>query len=80
MRGRCENGCDTAPARNDTTTQIHYRYECPSGHDVELIALKDNGHAWPGGERGSRRGDEPSESLSATDVIWNFFLRHRLWR
>lgn len=47
---------------------------------MELIALKDNGHAWPGGERGSRRGDEPSESLSATDVIWNFFLRHRLWR
>jgi len=34
------------------------------------------GHAWPGGQRGDRRGDKPSSSLNATDVIWEFFKAH----
>lgn len=70
------NGCNASPAKNDTATQTHYRYQCPAGRAVELIALKDNGHAWPGGEKGSRRADKPSESLNATDVIWKFFKAH----
>lgn len=70
------NGCESTPARNDTAIQTHYRYRCPGGLAVELIALKDNGHAWPGGTKGSRRGDKPSESLNATDVIWSFFKVH----
>jgi polyhydroxybutyrate depolymerase len=74
------NGCEVAFAKQDSATLTHYRYTCPSGHDVELIALKDNGHAWPGGEKGSRRGDKPSESLNATDAIWDFFQRHPLMR
>lgn len=74
------NGCGDAPSKQDSATQTHYRYNCPNGRAVELIALKDNGHAWPGGEKGSRRGDKPSESLNATDVIWSFFQRHSLAR
>jgi polyhydroxybutyrate depolymerase len=70
------NGCDASPIKNDTAKQTHYQYKCPNGRAVELIALKDNGHAWPGGEKGSRRGDKPSESLDATDVIWEFFKAH----
>lgn len=67
------NGCDVTPTKRDSATQTHFHYQCPAGRAVELIALKDNGHAWPGGEKGSRRGDKPSESLNATDVIWDFF-------
>ena len=74
------NGCDASPTKNDTSTQTHYRYRCPNGRAVELIALNDNGHAWPGGEKGSRRGDKPSETLNATDAIWSFFRRHSLAR
>jgi polyhydroxybutyrate depolymerase len=74
------NGCNEAPIKNDMTTQISYRYQCPTGRAVELIALKDNGHAWPGGEKGSRRGDKPSESMNATDVIWEFFKAHPAMR
>jgi polyhydroxybutyrate depolymerase len=70
------NGCTDASTKEDIATQIRWRYECPDGRAVELIALKDNGHAWPGGEPGSRRGDKPSESLEATDVIWEFFKEH----
>jgi polyhydroxybutyrate depolymerase len=70
------NGCDTSPNKNDSAAQTHYQYRCSKGSAVELIALKDNGHAWPGGEKGSRRGDKPSESLNATDVIWSFFKAH----
>lgn len=49
------------------------RYDCAEGRDVEFYIIDDNGHAWPGGEKGSRRGDTPSTSLNATDVIWDFF-------
>jgi len=70
------NGCDPSPIKNDNATQTYYRNQCPNGRAVELIALKDNGHAWPGGEKGSPRGDKPSTSLNATDVIWEFFKSH----
>lgn len=70
------NGCEPMPARTETATQSRWQYKCPSGRDVELIVLKDNGHAWPGGQQGSRRGDRPSESLNATEVIWDFFKSH----
>jgi polyhydroxybutyrate depolymerase len=43
---------------------------------VELYQLKDNGHAWPGGKAGSRRGDTPSVALDATEVMWAFFKAH----
>lgn len=70
------NGCDATPMMQDAATRTRYRYQCPAGRAVELIALKDNGHAWPGGEKGSRRGDQPAQSLKATDAIWDFFKAH----
>jgi polyhydroxybutyrate depolymerase len=70
------NGCSMEPSREETSKQIHWRYRCPSERAVELLLLKDNGHAWPGGQAGSRRGDTPSNSINATDVIWDFFKSH----
>jgi polyhydroxybutyrate depolymerase len=52
------------------------QYHCPAGRAVALYLIKDNGHAWPGGQRGSRLGDEPSTALNATDLIWTFFEAH----
>lgn len=40
-------------------------------HPVSAIMF--NGHAWPGGQAGSRSGDKPSSSLNGTDVMWEFF-------
>jgi len=70
------NGCQATPAQEENSARILWRYRCPTGREVELLVVKDNGHAWPGGEPGSRRGDKPSTSLDATDLIWDFFKSH----
>lgn len=70
------NGCANAPEKLDRGPLIRWRYVCPDGRAVESYLVRDNGHAWPGGQAGSRRGDRPSASLKATDVIWEFFKAH----
>lgn len=70
------NGCAGDPRKDDDGHRTLWRYRCPSGQEVELLLVKDNGHVWPGGRAGSRRGDEPSSSLNATDIIWEFFKNH----
>lgn len=69
-------GCAATPRREDRGGYVLTRHECPDGVAVELYAVKDNGHAWPGGRAGSRRGDTPSEAVDATRVMWEFFTRH----
>jgi len=70
------NGCATGPVKDDHGAFTLWQYQCPSGRAVELYLVNDNGHAWPGGQKGSWIGDQPSTSLSATDVIWDFFKAH----
>ena len=70
------NGCKAEPARSETRAWTHWRYVCPANSAVELYLVKDNGHAWPGGQPGSRRGDAPTAAVNATDVIWDFFAAH----
>ena len=53
-----------------------WQAKCSPRVDVQLYLVKDNGHAWPGGQPGSARGDVPSTAMSATDVIWAFFVAH----
>jgi polyhydroxybutyrate depolymerase len=71
------SGCQPTPEREERGAIIRWRFPCPAGRRVELHQLKDNGHAWPGGERGSRLGDRPSATMNATDVIWAFFASTR---
>lgn len=47
-----------------------------TGADVVLYTVQDGGHAWPSGERGWRFGAEPTQDISATDAMWDFFARH----
>ncbi len=70
------DGCAATPARAESAVETVWRYQCPTGRDVEVHQVKDNGHAWPGGQRGSRLGDVPSRSIDATEVIWTFFKAH----
>ena len=70
------NGCGTTPRMSERGAVIIWRYECPAGRAVELLQLRDNGHAWPGGARGSRLGDKPSTAIDATEVMWAFFKAH----
>jgi polyhydroxybutyrate depolymerase len=68
--------CGTGVESRDRNGVVHLKYPCPNGRSVESYLLADSGHAWPGGQRGSRRGDVPSTALDATDVIWDFFRAH----
>lgn len=70
------NGCKPEPAKEENAKWIVWRSACPGAAHVVLYLVKDNGHAWPGGQPGSRRGDTPSSALMATDVIWEFFAAH----
>jgi len=72
------DGCANASDRVDREAFILTQYHCPAGRAVEIYLIKDNGHAWPGGQQGSRMGDEPSPSLDGTDVIWAFFKAHAI--
>lgn len=70
------NGCTATPASSDTRLAITWRWSCPTGLGVEVHQVKNVGHAWPGGQRGSARGDDPGNAMSATEVIWAFFKAH----
>ncbi|WP_428311236.1 extracellular catalytic domain type 1 short-chain-length polyhydroxyalkanoate depolymerase [Hydrocarboniphaga sp.] len=70
------DGCEPSPQQQDRGAVIVWSHRCPDGRAVELQLVKDNGHAWPGGERGSDRGDTPSTAIKASSVIWTFFAAH----
>ena len=70
------NGCAATPRASEDSRWLQWRGDCRAGNEVTFYLVKDNGHAWPGGEPGSRRGDTPSTAMNATDVIWDFFALH----
>jgi polyhydroxybutyrate depolymerase len=67
------NGCTGAPVVTTSGALVRTRYSCPNGRAVELYLVQDNGHAWPGGQPGTRRGDRPSQAIDATAAMWTFF-------
>jgi len=70
------NGCSLTASSVDHGSYLSTHHDCPSQIGVAIHSVKDNGHAWPGGRKGTRAGDTPSTALHATDVIWDFFESH----
>jgi len=71
------NGCDSTPQREVFADIHHDIWEgCTGSSAVELYSIIGGGHSWPGGQRGSLRADQPSMTLSASQVIWDFFNAH----
>lgn len=68
------NGCTGAPTVSTRDALVHTQYRCPNGRAVALYLVQDNGHAWPGGQAGTRRADVPSRAIDATAAMWTFFL------
>lgn len=46
------------------------------GIEIVFYRLLKGGHTWPGGEKIRFLADAPLKSISATDLIWNFFKNH----
>lgn len=72
------NGCNAGP---DTILSADSAYGvewtmCDEIADVALYVTLDGGHSWPGGNSLGFGGDPPAHSISANDLMWEFFLAH----
>ncbi len=60
----------------DNTVQWEIFSSSKNGTAVVLYTIKGGGHAWPGGRRGYIFADIPTKAISATDIMWDFFVKH----
>lgn len=66
-----------------TTVKEHVRHfswsSCRAGSAVEVYAVDNGGHRWPGGTRVSpgRGGGIQTQDIDASTLIWRFFELHR---
>jgi polyhydroxybutyrate depolymerase len=70
------NGCLSTPKRVlETKGASCERYTgCRNDVAVQLCVTDSGGHSWPGGKKPRRFiGGQPSNALSANDVMWEFF-------
>lgn len=68
------NGCEKIPARDTIRDRAVDKasYACQDHEGIVFYSLRDGGHTWPVDGDCSGEGD----CISATDVIWEFFLTH----
>lgn len=72
------NGCSPQPAEEtqaEGNVIIETYSGCASDADVVLVTIVDGGHAWPGAQRGLV-SDEPTQDISANEMMLQFFLEH----
>ncbi len=73
-RVRDDCGAFDTSTRGLVTTSVA---TCPQGRVVELVVIAGAGHQWPGSaKKGYPGADPPSQALSATATIWEFFAAH----
>jgi polyhydroxybutyrate depolymerase len=71
------NGCNAEPQMNSFANIEHEIWsDCTGAAAVELYTILDGGHAWPGGAGGWPGSDQPTQTISASQVIWEFFSAH----
>ena len=70
--------CPTTPQTNIFADIQHDTYsDCANGTAVELYTILGGGHAWPGGNGPAwPGGDQPTHTISATSLMWEFFAAH----
>ncbi|OPY79613.1 MAG: Esterase PHB depolymerase [Syntrophorhabdus sp. PtaU1.Bin153] len=72
------NGCSPVPLKEQRGSVVRETYTGgKDGTEVSVYTIKGEGHTWPGGKKGRYPGaDEPTQEISATDVMWEFFKNH----
>jgi len=76
---RARDGCGPAPVEFLRAGDSHCeRWSgCRGGADVELCTVDGGGHTWPGGTPVPGLGNT-TMAISATDMMWQFFVEHPL--
>jgi polyhydroxybutyrate depolymerase len=74
------NGYTSGPVtlRDDASYKLTEWSGGNTGSLIRCYLTQDGGHAWPGGLKPNRRGDDPSTVINATDLIWDFFKGYSL--
>lgn len=71
---QCQNQTTTTPLSD---IQLDEWKDCANQTNVTLYTILGGQHAWPGSDGpGWIDGDEPTQSISATELIWEFFKLH----
>jgi polyhydroxybutyrate depolymerase len=72
------NGCNPQPQTESFADVRHQVWSgCQEGTAVELYTIVGGGHAWPGGNSSGRPdADQPTQTISASQLIWKFFAAH----
>jgi polyhydroxybutyrate depolymerase len=70
--------CELTPQNESFKDIRHDTYSnCASGTAVELYTIVGGKHAWPGSDGPAwPGGDQPSQTIKATELIWDFFVKH----
>jgi polyhydroxybutyrate depolymerase len=70
------NACESIPQHEENGNILQDVYSgCRAGTEVILYTIQGGVHAWPGGKK-VLLGDEPTQEISATDLMWDFFMKH----
>jgi polyhydroxybutyrate depolymerase len=72
------NGCTRAWPPVKRGSIVSQRWTgCREGTTVTLYTIEGGGHAWPGAAPPRLRGaDVPTQEISASETIWQFFAAH----
>lgn len=72
------DGCDSQPQTNSfEDVQRQAWGGCADNSTVELYSITGGKHAWPGSQGpGWAGGDEPTQTIHASSLIWDFFAAH----
>lgn len=72
------NGCQPTAKVIENEQLIKKVYDqCVDETELVLYIIKNGGHSWPGGVKLRKRADDPVEDIVATEIIWDFFSRHK---
>lgn len=79
------NGCDEIPKidllskSGDETTVTRKTYGAgKDGAEVVLIVIEGGGHTWPGVKSPAKTLGRSALNISANDLMWEFFNKHKL--
>jgi polyhydroxybutyrate depolymerase len=69
------NGCTVAPTESRLAADVVSSTWSDCDADVQLITVEGGGHGWPG-TSDATFGMATTDSIDATDLIWEFFAAH----